>query len=369
MYVILSLFFIIRAWKSNFFKKKKSSTKDPFFHFSWKNIFLLLKCFFESYIYYIACILFYTSLFFIGKVFFGEIDIPKILLWINILILTLYFFEHKFELFQDFIRVNTSLVSIYYVIFQIYYLLWLWVIFSFIDIGNIIILFILFVLLLRVSKKRWKEYTPLIYSYILIFIFLEYSVIIQYIFGIVEYGVSILSFIWTVLFLYFTQRVKEYIPVSLELIRIWGLISGYIFLYFSYFLILPPNILQIFYIPAMMVVIYILFLFHKEFQNYISLLIASLWILWVSYSLYRIFFTWDLIYTFLCIFFFTVSLFFFGIEKIYKPAYVYDVYFFRIFSLIVNISWVISFFLFWDFSILDTAILLLGESIYLFLSN
>jgi len=370
IYIIMSFLLIVKVFKNDFQKKqgKKTEKKSifPKVSFSWSTIFTLIKIFFWKYIYYIACTFFYISLFLILKVLLWETDIPKILLFFNILVLSLYFFEHKFQLFQDFIRVNTIIVSLYYTLFQLSYLMgWVrW--FSLADMLNIILLFILFFFLLYSSRK--KKYIPVISSYLVVLMFLEYCVFLKYFFESLNYGISILSFFLSVIFLWKPQLFHKQFNISNTLVRVWGLVSSYVFIYFSSFLVLSSSPYSFSLILGIFIISIVLYDFHAKFQNYISFFIASLWFLVSWYGIYLLFMPSDLVKDYLFIMFFIIALIFLFVERIYKSSYIYDIYFFRVFSIVVNICWVVSFLLFWESSILSSGILLFGESIYFFFS-
>ena len=160
----------------------------------------------------------------------------QISLWLK---LKIYFFEHKFQLFQDFIRVNTIIVSLYYTLFQLSYLIGWTGWFSLADMLNIVLLFVLFFFLLYSSRK--KKYIPVISSYVVVFIFLEYCVFLKYFFESLNYWISILSFFLSVIFLWKSQFFHKKLYIPNALVRVWGLISSYVYIYFSSFLILSSS--------------------------------------------------------------------------------------------------------------------------------
>jgi len=370
IYIIISLILIVKVFKNDFHKKSRnkedSKTIFPKVTFSWSFMFSLIRLFFWKYIYYIACSFFYISLFLILKVLLWETDIPKMFLFFNLLVLSLYFFEHKFQLFQDFIRVNTIIVSLYYTLFQLSYLIGWTEWFSLADMLNIVLLFVLFFFLLYSSRK--KKYIPVISSYVVVFIFLEYCVFLKYFFESLNYWISILSFFLSVIFLWKSQFFHKKLYIPNALVRVWGLISSYIYIYFSSFLILSSSSYSFLLILGTLIISIVLYDFHAKFQNYISLLIASLWFLVAWYGGYLLFMPTVFVKDYLFVMFFAIALVFLFIERVYINSYIYDIYFFRVFSMLVNICWVISFLLFWESSILSSGVLLFGESLYFFFS-
>ena len=74
-----------------------------------------VKDIFTSYIYYIACGLFYSALYLILRSFYSELQIPLLFAFLNTVVIALYFLEHKVPVFQSFVRVNLVLISLYYI--------------------------------------------------------------------------------------------------------------------------------------------------------------------------------------------------------------------------------------------------------------
>lgn len=368
IYIILSVFLIIKVLKNDFQRKKKRKEKEGIgfsYYISWGFLFPLIKDFFSRYVYYIACILFYTWIFLLLKVFLQEIHLPKMFLIFNILILSFYFIEQKFKVFQDFLRINAIIISLYYAIFQLWYLMWVWQNFLIEDIYNIFLLFVLLGLFLYSPRK--KQYIPIIASYMMLYIFLEYLVIIRYFFWDINMWASIFSFWLSILFLWYTKVISLFLWLSKQLLRIWGLLFSYAFLYFSLLIILLWSPFFLLLLPAIILISITLYNFHAYYQNYISLFLGSLWFILFWYGLYKFFIPETIFYTYIAFFFFLFSSFFLFIKKIYSFEYIYDMYFFQVFSLLVNISWVIFFFFFWEISILAIAFLLLWESLFMFL--
>ncbi len=368
IYVWISILLILGVIKTDLRKKHKKNTKTRLFTFqlSYKDVFVYIKLFFEKYIYYIACIFFYISLFLIFQVSIGEVDLPRIFLFFNILILILYFLEHKFFLFQDFIRVNTAIVSLYYILFHILYLFWYIEWFSWEDVLNILFLFLLFFFFFRSSI--WKKYISALASYLITFIFLEISVFIKFFSFDMQIVIASISFFIALFFFTQTSYFSKKLGVSKGLVRVWGLLFSYIYLIFMSFQIFNQSFISWIFTLGWVYTWYILFLFHNKFQNYISLLFSSYAISLSLYSFYLLVIPESFEKIYLSFLLFCISWIFIFLDKIYKVAYVYDVYFFHIFSILVNLCWVLLFFFFWDFSILNLGILLLWESIYFFFS-
>lgn len=321
---------------------------------------------FSYYIYYIACGLFYWALYIILKSFYSEANLPLLFIVLNSVVIALYFIEHKFKVFQDFIRVNLVLISLYYILIHSKYLLWFWYEFSLIDFINIVWVFFLFWILLY-SKRSWK-YFQILSHYFIAFSFLEVATLYQ-----ISFSGEILS-LWIIAsvlwwwFLVFTSIIKNFTHFSKGIIRFWGVIFLSIFTIVSLFHIWNEDGYSLILIPLLCISSYLFYKFHVSFQNYEALTMWAFWFIWALYGLYSILLgeSFEKGYLFIFCFFLSAGILFF--EWIYKKYPLYDIYFFHSLSLLVNLLWVFYFFYFRDFSILSLWFLLLGESIYLFFS-
>ena len=111
------------------------------------------------------------------------------------------------------------------------------------------------------------------------------------------------------------------------------------------------------------------YLIHRHYQNYISFSI-SFWVLFFlfSYSFFEVFYTGEQKNFLLIINFFLVSFSMLLYTYFFKLKYLYDYFFVHIFAYIVNLFWVFSFLYFVGFDILYLWVILLLESIFVFLS-
>ena len=366
IYVLVSIFIIGYVWRQEKYhhkqvqgddiKEKKSLIQSIPFR-------KIIKKLFENYVYVVAIILFYFSSFLLLNTLFEEIALSEIFLVFNLWVLFLYFMGGNIKVFQDFLRVNTSVISLYYILYHIAYIAGISPWFSIIDLVNIIILWLLFFLFIRFSRQ--EQHLPEFFTYVLIFLYLEMIVICMYIFGFTTFVSIFILFLWALLFLLYTSGVSKVISLNKKYIRIWGLFSWYVCIILSLIFTIQVSILS--FLVAFMIIVlsYIFYIFHNYFENYISLIFSFFWILIACY----IFFSsmW-LPYFYMSLFFFILSAFFLIADGFLDDVHDYDSYFFHIFSLLVNLVWCILFFLFWELSILSLSLLLMWESLYLFLS-
>lgn len=368
IYIFLVFIFVARLfitqkskkqWETNelLFTVKDTILPDK------REIILSLKIFFSKYIYFWALFLFYVSLFLILQALLGTIDIPKIFLFFNILALILLFIENRFSVFQDILRVNTALVSLYYIGFHILYLSGFVWNFQREDMLNIALLCILFFIFFR-SQKR-TTYKKVFQTYAMSFIFLEACVFAKYFFWESSFFFWFLSFLFSFIFLAATQTIKNTFFVPLYLVRTWWLIFSYIYLIFFSWQVFQKNdnIFSFLWTLLALITTIFLYLFHKKFWNYFSYIWSIVGIAGIFFFLYNSFFPAKEHIFFIV---FSWSLLFFDVLQ--KSRYPYDTYLSHTISLIVNLFWVFLFFFFIDFSILNLGILLSLESFYLFAS-
>lgn len=369
IYIFISIFFIITLSLHNFLKDNKQEPeqqqeKEPLF--STQDIGVFIKRLFSQYIYYIALSLFYISVYFVLRSLYGSLSVDIFFLALNTLVLFLYFIEHKFEVFQDFIRVNLILGSLYYIGHHILYLAWFLGDISGIDFVNMLSIFILFCIVFYTPNT--KKYKQIISHYFIAFTFLEIGVVLEYIFNTEILLFTITSWILGFLFLLFTDFIRDYTTIKRSYIRQWGVIFLWLFTLMSLYFLSRETIVSFILILLLSGASYILYLFHQRFQNYLALWFSSLALSGVLYGIYNFLMPTLSEKYYMYIIFFSMGIVFLWIDSYMPRKYVYDKYFYHVYSLLVNVLWVFCFFFFTDFSILWVGVLLFVESIYLFIS-
>lgn len=334
------------------------------YYVSRKDFLSYLKTFFWQYVYYIGISLFYISLFLLLQVFIWSIDIPLIFLCFNILVFFLYFFQNKFPLFQDFIRVNTLIISLFYIFKSIQYTLWYTWWFHMVDLINIAWVFVLFYLFISSSKEKY--YISTITNYAFVFFFLQFCNVYVYVFSNSLFWITFLSFFFASVCLILTSPIAKTFSASLSQVRGWGLSLSYIFLLLNVYYFYIDGIQPFMFLLASWITGIILFMFHDRFENYVALSFASLAVSFSFSSLYFYVIPKSLEFPMLFTLFFILSIFFLVGNKFSKNIHHYDKYFSRLFSIGVNIIWVICFFFFVDVTILKISFLLFWECIYFF---
>lgn len=372
IYIILSVLFIYFAYSRQSFKKNSSDSQGnsslSFFHNFIADIEYkkLLKIFFEKYIYILAIALFYASLSFLLRNYFLFVEISQIFLLCNVIVIGLFFLEDRFKVFRDFLRINTLVVSLYYIWVFFWIILW-WkhTALSYYDIANICTLYILFGLFIHNLKRN--TLSGEFYSYIVLFIFLHSVVIGKYSFDAVALVSYFLSFWFSSLFFLATSQISEYFSVKKSYVRVWGLLFAFlsIFLSVSYSFFESFASMGVFIWSGL--ISWFLYSFHTRFENYVALgfsfLASSL-----SFHYFYHFLSWETYKSYVGIFFIVLSFCYLLFENYQTRRYAWQSYFIHTYSLGVNILWVILFFIFSNLSVLSISTLLMGESIYLFWS-
>ena len=371
IYVFTALIFVVQL----FFSTQKKDIKKTAYEEeneinkyipSREECVLFIKRIFSEYIYYIACALFYVALYFIMQSLYSQADIPLLFLFLNVIVIVLYFLEHRFEVFQDLVRVNMGLISLYYIIVHALYIWWFSYDFSIVDMINIAAVFILLFILLY--SKRVSKYFELLGHYFIAFSFLEILVLSKAFMWWGFYSSWILAlFLWT-WSLILTKQLQQVLGFPKKMLRAWGVFFLSLFVIISIFIIWEESIFSLTLIPLLVFGGWILYEFHEEFQNYWALTMGSVAYMWATYWVYSVLFSWENEKDYFYALALSISWILLFFEKTLRSFRVYDIYFFHILSLLVNLVWIFCFLFLKDVSILSLWILLLIESLYLFVS-
>ena len=363
IYIILSfiaIWYTVYLWKNQSSWEKKTLpsiwTKEECIH--------IVKQFFSSQIYYIALLFFYIAIFLIFQELFWSPYLPRIFVLLNIWVLFFYIFEQRFTFLYDIIRTNTILISWYYSIIHLSHFIWYSKTYTLEDIGNIILLFILFFLLLK--NKLSQKYRKTIFSHAFIFFILEVAIIFDFTMWLFQFPMHICLFIFTLLFFLFPHIWEEKLCIPSSFFLTWGKLLSFLnislsvsllFWDFSLLLLLPFAIL-LFYSWAM----YKYYLSFWEISTLLFSIFSYIWIfVWLYFHLF-----WEKIFLqSLWIIFLIFSLFPLFMFPFIWEKNIYSMYMLHIFSFGVNILWCIFFFLFQDFSLLYLGYIFAFESFYL----
>lgn len=323
----------------------------------------------KNYLYYIWFILFYFALYFILKDFtFFQ---PSLFIFVlNLVIIILFFITNRFFIFKDFIKINTILFSLYYIFYYIYYSYLLINLFTPLDLLNQISVLSFFLLTIyndkRLLNKDFADSSLIFYFFVYIFWFLYFYLKwfsqSSYLVSLIWFFLSFFIYNFLVKISFFSKNV-----ITLKYLSI-------IFLYIS-------SIFSIFFSIKYWVSFLILFILfysflfnfriHNRYQNYISLFFSLSSIFFLFYYIFFKYFYIEksiinlslFLWLFLLISFLTILFTYF-----YKIRYFWDYYFYSIFSYIINIFTVSFFFYKSSFDFFTFWVILLFESMFIFLS-
>ena len=345
---------------------KKYFTKDNFIKFL------------KKFSYYIWFIFFYLSLYLIFE-WYSLVTFSQLILLINIIIYIYFFLSKYSKISGDFLKINSILFSVGYLIAYFYIIIFNKEIFTYIDFINTFLILLTFPTILyfdkEVNKRNNFDNGLIIYFSIYIFgVFLFY--LYKYLFNKdLIYRISIIAtFFWIIWFQYLSKLkflkndklVIKYIGIIFTYI---GIIFWLIYLSINY---KPNNFHNYFIMFVLLLQSYYNFFIHKKYINFISF---SLWIFLIIYLFFYSILFFDLL-KFITIKFsiilLSISFLFVIFTYLFKIKSIIENYIIHSYAHIINIIWVIMFFksefIKNEFDFLNIWILLFIESIYFFLS-
>lgn len=360
VFLLIAIFLFL--WFTNLEKQQKDKSK-----FDLSKISKLVEKFFKRYLYYIGFIFFYLSIYFILKSYSFD-NFAVFILFVNTIIFVLFFISNKFFVFRDFIKSNTILFSLYYIFFYVYSIFSLQIDFSFLDFLNWVLIFSFFLLNFYNDKKvlhvEKSDRSLVFYFFVYNFLFLTY-----YFINIFWNSLYWVSVVWVFLsiFLYFYITKLTFFKNNIVLLRSISFIFLYIATIF-WAIYTIQNGLDLVIFILLVYSIAFNFKVHYKFENYISLLLSLIWLVFlIYYSYFKYLSDFDDWFIFLVI---SLGL---SIEMViltyfYRFKYFFDNHFIHSVAYFVNISSLIYYFLKFEFDFFIMWIILLFESIFVFLS-
>lgn len=360
---VLFLFWSIRSDSQHHTREeKKESIFWPLPSFGLGEIKSFISYFFSDIIYYISIGLFYGALYLLFWELFWRLQITQLFLFFNIIVCFLFLLEKKVSLFWDLLRVNTSIISLYYIAVHIIYLFWGNIDFSLYDLWNILcIMLLIYLFLFRSSLIIHKK---IFYSYALSFVFLESLVLCSFLF---ERNIALymmLSCLFWIIFSLLTDDIHKRFSIPITLVRTFSLIFFLLTLSFWIFFIFWAGKYIVLTVSLILISSIFLFGFHYLFQNYIAAFAGSLGILSSVYWCLSLSISSEKIKIYAGAFYIGISFAILFIHRLSYFRYDFDKYFFHVLSFFVNLVWVILFLFFAKTSILTLACILLLESVY-----
>lgn len=218
------------------------------------------------------------------------------------------------------------------------------------------------------TKSRKKDKTLI--SYFFVYFFVLFSFYINYLDYIANNFLFIISlnwFIFSVIIFYSLIKLKFFDWNKTTLKYLW-LFSIYISSFFWVLYILRND----FSIIISLVLVYWVvfnFIFHKKFENYVSLFFVFFDIIFLVYFyFFEYFYIWENKNAIFLSLSFGISFFIIFYTYFFKLKYIFSYYFYHIIAYFVNIYWIFYFFFLNSFDILNLWVILLIESWFIFLS-
>lgn len=360
VFLLIAIFLFL--WFTSFEKKEKKESKlDLSILSKW------IEKFFKQYLYYIWFLLFYLSIYFILKSYNFD-NFSVFILFVNIIIFVLFFSSKKFFVFRDFIKSNTILFSLYYIFFYLYSIFSNQKNFAFLDFINWFLIFSFFLLNFYNDRKILQadksDKSLVFYFFIYNFLFLSY-----YFINIFWNSLFWVVVVWAFLslFIYFYIVKLPFFKNNIVLLRS----VSFIFLYIStifWVIYTIKNGVDLFVIMILLYSIIFNFKVHYRFENYISLLISLLSFVFLIYYFY-----FNYLSDFDDGFLFLVISLWISIEMVvltyfYRFKYFFDNHFIHSVAYLINIISLIYYFVKFEFDFFIMWIILLFESIFVFLS-
>jgi len=363
LYVFCVLFIIMLiSWRDSSEKSQAAGISVSSFNTILKN---MLRDFFNKYIYYVALAFFYVWFFLLCRAIFWDIEISFIFLFCNLSVLFLSSFEEKLPFVSSLIRVNTSFISLYYIIVHSAFLFWVWNTPNLIDIVNIITLTALWYRFLYVSDNI--SHKNIFYIYVYFFLFIEMCVIWNIFFSQSVFLYGVLSFFIGSGLLLFTDLLNKHILFPKNISRWVWVIYLSVTVFLLYFQIGSVDFITLIYCFTVILSSYILYAFHARFRNYLALFFSLSWYIGVFMILYLFLLDFEIWGELLLTLMLVISYALLFAQKILPKTDIHDGYFFQLYSFFVNLISSFWFFFFIDFSILQVGLFFLAESVYLLL--
>lgn len=329
------------------------------------NIVKILK----NFSYYIWFLLFYSSLYLITTSF-DFINFSTFIFIINILIYVIFFLSKFSRISKDFLRINSIIFSVFYIINYIYIIITDINYFHLVDFINSFLILLIFPTLLyydkKIEKKDYFDNAILIHFSFYVFAVFLFYLYFYLLHQNLTFWISFIStFFWMIWFeilpkINFLKKDKitlRYIWISLTYIWIIFWITYLWFFDFS----------LIIFLILILQAIYNIFI-HRKYVNYISLFLSIFLLIYLFYYFIIYFNVIDYKSMNFLILGLIISFLILIFTYIIKVKIFFSNYVIHFFSHLINIITIIIFFIFNNFELMNIWILLLLESIYFFLS-
>lgn len=348
--------------------KSFQSKKRYFPEISVKTSISSTKNFIKDNLYFIGILFLYTSFYFILRGLFEDIHINIIFLIVNLWTIIAYFLWQKSNTVYNIIQWNTIIISLFYSLTHLAFLFWVEVFFTFVDIGNLILISILFILLFISDRPKNTLYYTAIHA--LIFYILEISILFYFIIPaeFLVFSIILLFSFLTHIFFYFPDELSFITRIpQVFFLRYWNILSISLIILYIFSLFYFTSLIWFSWLVVLLHSAY-LFLYYKNFTFFPSLIFFILWVISTSIWFFLYFFWWFFLQeniSFILLLFSTWVFIFSYTKKHITLTHLYSLHFIFLW---INLIWCVLFLVFRDFSVLSFWYLLFFEAIY-FIAN
>ncbi len=353
------IWFFAFIWFSNFNIEKKENNKDKI-KLDFSYFVKIIQIFFKKYLYYLWLILAYSSIYFILKYYWYS-NFSYFILILNLIVLILFLTKKNFLLFRDFIKINTIIFSLYYIIVFILTFFDKNLILSKLDIINTILILVFFWLTLyndKVLKNKKSDLELVSNLYVYIYLYLIYYIKLK----LNIFSISLLcSSTFLVTFIYFLVTKIKFFNNSKIILNIISIIISYISIIISFYILYNQKYIILWVINIVYLSFFNYFI-HYRYQNYVSLFFSIFWFIFlIFYFYFNYLFKQDSGFMFLWLWFF-LAWEFIIYTYFYDLKYKTDYYFLYIISYLISFFVIVYYFYAFSFDLLTLGIILLLSS-------
>lgn len=328
-----------------------------------------LKSNFKIIIYYTGFILFYVSIYMILKDL--NFDFSYIILFVNVLIISLFLISKKFFILADLLKINTVIFSsIYLFFFTEIFILWdyIFLLLDYVNTGIIIISFAIVLYSDKVILKKKSDSFLLLHFFLYLFFFISFY--FNILFDNISFIFSVFAFLLNIIVFHLLKKI-EFFKNSKITLKVVGIFFSYISIisWIYYLLIYERIYAELIIMIILFYLSYFNFKIHKKHENYTSFIFF-----FISFYFDLFYFYYNYVYLInkndlnLVFYSFWVSLLTVLSTYIYKFKRIYDFYFIYFISLIISILSTFYFFYTNTFDFFSLWTILLLDSIMIFLS-
>ncbi len=360
--IFLIIGFCFFIFFSSLFERKINTEDNPYVK-NW------LKSNFKIILYYTGFILFYVSIYMILKDL--NFDFSYIILFVNTLIIVLFLISKKFFILADLLKINTVIFSsIYIFLFLEVFILkdYVFLILDFINTFVILISFFISLYSDKVILKKKSDSFSMLHFFLYLFFFICFY--FNIVFDNISFIFSIFGFLLNITVFNLLNRI-EFLKNSKKTLRVVGIFFSYVSIVSWIYFLLNYELLylELLIIGILFYLSFFNFKIHKLYENYTSFIF---FFISFYFNIYYLYYNYIYLVSYndlnLVFYSFTITLLTVLSTYVHKYKRIYDYYFIYTFGLVLSLLSTFYFFYTNTFDFLSLWIILLLDSIMIFLS-